>query len=121
MVDSSCWLDYFADTESSKHFRKPIEETTGLIVPVIIIYEVFKKIILEKSESEALVCIAHMKQGMVIDLTETFALKAAKLSARLKLPMADSIIFAVAQNFNAVFYTKDPHFKNLENVAYFGK
>ena len=79
VVDSSCWLDYFADTEAMEHFRKPINETASLIVPVIVIHEVFKKIILKKSESDALVCIAHMKQGMVVDINETFALKAAKL------------------------------------------
>ena len=41
IVDSCGWLEYIADTKHSKNFEKAILDTNNLIVPSIIIYEVF--------------------------------------------------------------------------------
>lgn len=45
VVDSSGWLEYFADTDRADLFAPAIEDTERLIVPVICLYEVFKKIL----------------------------------------------------------------------------
>ena len=46
VVDSSAWLEYFADASNAKHFAKPIENTKELLVPMICCLEVFKKVLL---------------------------------------------------------------------------
>ena len=121
IVDSSAWLEYFADTINAKNFARIVENTKSLLVPSIILYEVFKKILSEKDENTALRIIAHMKLGKVIDLDLDIALIAGKLSLMHKLPMADSIILATAQKYKATLWTQDNDFKNINGVKYFPK
>ena len=118
IVDSSGWLEYFAEDSNADFFAPAIEDTKNLLAPVICIYEVFKKILLQSGINEAQVHVSDMKQGQVIEIDESLALSAAKLSADLKLPMADSLILAAARANNATLWTQDEHFKDLEGVSY---
>lgn len=121
IVDSSAWLEYFAGTEYAANFSKVIENTSRLIVPVITIYEVFKKIVSQRDENSALIAIAHMQQGKVADVDSVIALNAAKISHEYKIPMADSLILATAKQFSAVLWTQDEHFAGITGVKYFPK
>ena len=116
VVDSSGWLEYFADGSNADFFTPVIEDVDHLVVPTITIYEVFKRILQQRSENEALQAAAAMYQGKVVELTPTLALNAAKLSASLKLPMADSIILATTRAENATLWTQDEDFKGIANV-----
>ena len=75
----------------------------------------------ERSENAALQAIALMKQGIVVELTSDIAIHAAKISYEYKIPMADSIILATANIYNATIWTQDEDFKGLDNVKYFPK
>jgi predicted nucleic acid-binding protein len=121
VVDSSGWLEYFADGENADFFARAIEDTKKLIVPVICIYEVFKRILQQSGLSEAQAHVSDMHEGEIIDLDVSLAMSAAKLSDELKLPMADSMILAVARAHNATLWTQDEHFKKLENVKFVAK
>jgi predicted nucleic acid-binding protein len=121
IVDSSGWLAYFADEPNSRHFLAPLHDPTSLIVPTITIYEVFKVIHRESTENEALQAVVAMQKGTVVDLKAPLAIAASKLSLEYNLPMADSIILATAQEFNAIIWTQDSDFKNITNVKYFPK
>ncbi|MFN8491163.1 MAG: type II toxin-antitoxin system VapC family toxin [Caldilineaceae bacterium] len=118
VVDSSGWLEYFAVGPNSDFFAPAIEDPTQLIVPSISIYEVFKRILQQRGEGDALQAVAYMLQGTVIDLNPTNALEAARISALYQLPMADSIILTTAQAHNALLWTQDAHLKNFANVQY---
>lgn len=121
VVDSSAWLEYFAGTKRAVYFSKIIENTKLLIVPTVVLYEVFKKILIERDESTALGFVAHMRLGKVVDLDLEIALWAGKISTEMKLPLADSIILATARKYDAAIWTLDIDFKNLEKVKYFSK
>ena len=121
LIDSSGWLEYFAEGSNADFFAPAIEDTKNLLVPVICIYEVFKKILQQSGDNEAQVHISDMKQGRIIEIDESLALSAAKLSANLKLPMADSLILAAACANNAILWTQDEHFKDLDGVKYIEK
>lgn len=121
VVDSSGWLEYFADAPNADFFAAAIEDTEQLIVPAITLYEVFKRICQQKDESEALQAVAVMMQSQIVDLIPGIALDAAKLSLELKLPMADSVILATAQAHNAVLWTQDGHFQDIEGVRFVAK
>ncbi len=121
IVDSSGWLAYFADEVNAKHFMAPLSNPTRLIVPAITIYEVFKVILRESSENEALLAVVAMQKGEVIYLNTSLALAAARLSLEHRLPMADSIILATAQEFRATIWTQDVDFKDISKVKYFPK
>ena len=121
IVDSSGWLAYFADEPNAKHFLPPLSDSDLLVVPVITIYEVFKVILRESGENEALQAVAAMQKGKVVDLSTLLAIAASRLSLEHQLPMADSIILATAQEFKAIIWTQDADFKKISKVKYFPK
>ncbi len=121
VVDSAGWLEFFADGPNAMFFAPSITDVEHLIVPVISIYEVFKRILQQRNETDALQAVGQMAQGQVIDINQTLALSAAKLSVDLKLPMADSLILATAQAYDAVLWTQDADFKNIDGVQYIEK
>ena len=121
IVDSSGWLAFFADEANAAHFQAPLRNPGSLVVPAITIYEVFKVILRESGENNALQAVVAMQKGKVVDLDAPLALSAAKLSLEHQLPMADSIILATASQFKAIIWTQDADFKNIGNVKYFPK
>jgi predicted nucleic acid-binding protein len=121
IVDSSGWLAYFADEPNAKHFLAPLSDSTLLIVPTVTIYEVFKVIVRESSENEALQAVVAMQKGRVVELSAPLAIASSRLSLEHQLPMADSIILATAQEFKAIIWTQDSDFKNINKVKYFPK
>jgi len=121
IVDSSGWLAYFADEPNAKHFLTPLNDTASLVVPTVTIYEVFKVVLRESSENEALQAAVAMRKGTVVDLTSSLAIAASKLSLEHNLPMAGSIILATAKEFDATIWTQDSDFMNIGDVKYFPK
>ena len=119
IVDSSGWLEYFAEGPNASSFEKPLLDLESLIVPTICFYEVFKAVLRERGEDAALQAIALMKQAKVVDLSIEIAIQAAKISIEHKIPMADSIIFATSQTYEATIWTEDDDFQNLKGVKYF--
>ena len=121
VVDSSAWLAYFAGEKNAGFFSEAIEDTELLIVPVICVYEVFKVVLREKGEDEALQVAGAMQQGTVVDLDSELALEAAWLGHDEKLAFADSIIYAVAKRHDATVWTQDEHFAGRKDVRYKSK
>jgi len=118
VVDSSAWLEYFAAGPNAEFFAAAIEATDELVVPSITLYEVFKRVAQQRSESEALLAVAQMQQGNIIELTGALALDSARTSLELMLPMADSIILTTARAFDAALWTQDADFENVAGVMY---
>jgi predicted nucleic acid-binding protein len=118
VVDSSAWLEYFADGPNAAFFAPAIETTCDLIVPSLTLYEVFKRTLQQRDEGTALQILAAMQQGRVVDLDASLALIAARTSVDLGLPMADSIILATARTHQATLWTQDADFKGMTGVEY---
>jgi len=118
VVDSSAWLAYLAGEPGADRFAAAIEDTKSLVVPAICILEVFKVALRERGEGDALQAAALMQQGRVVDLA-ALALEAAKLGLDFKLPLADSIVYAVANLVTGVVWTQDEHFDGLADVKYY--
>ncbi len=121
LVDSSAWLEYFADGPNASFFATAIEDTPNLIVPTICLFEVFKRILQQRDEGEALSKVAQMQQGHVVELDASIALEAARLGVQLKLPLADSVILASARAHGATLWTQDSDFARLRGVKYVSK
>jgi len=118
VVDSSGWLEYLADGANADFFAPAVEDTARLVVPSISVYEVFKRVLQQRGEGDALLAAALMMQGRVVPLDAELALAAAKLAANIKLPMADSIILATMHAFDATLWTQDRDFEGLAGVQY---
>ncbi len=121
IVDSSGWLEFFADGPNADEFSKPLSSTDILIVPSITVFEVFKVVLHEKDEDSAIMAVSMMKQGIIVDLSFELSMQAAKMSHDHKLPMADSIILTTAINYEATVWTQDSDFEDFQNVKYFPK
>jgi predicted nucleic acid-binding protein len=121
VVDSSGWLEYFADGPNAGFFAPAIENGPELIVPSISLYEVFKRVLQQRGEDQGLRAVAVMLQGQIIPLDSSLALSAAKVSLDLSLPMADSIILATAHAYQATLWTQDDDFEDLPDVRYVEK
>ncbi|MHB8764086.1 MAG: PIN domain-containing protein [Deferrisomatales bacterium] len=118
VVDSSAWLSYFADRPNAEEFAGAIEDVAQLIVPTVTLYEVFKRVLQQRSEADALQAVAVMWQGKVVDLGADLAVGAARLSCALGLPMADSLILSTARAHNATLWTQESHFEGMPGVHY---
>lgn len=118
VVDSSAWLEYLADGPNAPFFAPAIEDLEHLIVPTISIYEVFKRVLVQRDETAALQAVAQMRQGKTVPLTDKLALQAAATSAARRLPMADAIVLATARVHKATVWTQDVDFEGLEGVQY---
>lgn len=121
VVDSSGWLEYFAEGPNAGFFAPVIEDTQGLIIPSVSLYEVFKRVLQQRGMNDALHAIALMQQGTVVDLDGSIALSAATLSVELSLPMADSMMLATARAYQATFWTQDADFLSVEGVKFIAK
>ena len=121
VVDSSGWLEYFAAGHNTLFFTPIIEQPKQLIVPVITVYEVFKPVLQQTDEHNALQAVAVMLQGRIVEVDSIITLDAARLSIRHKLPMADSLILATALLHNATLWTEDAHFAQIAGVQYKAK
>jgi toxin FitB len=121
VVDSCGWLEYFADGPNADFFARPIEKTAELVVPTVSLYEVFKRVLQQRGEGDALQAVAVMRQGRVLELSEVIALAAARVSVVAGLPMADSIMLASAYASDATLWTQDADFKDIPGVRYVPK
>lgn len=117
VLDSSCWIEFFADTDRAELFAPAIDTVESLIVPVISIYEVVKKLAREAGSETAGSALSLMQRGRVVEVDLPLALDAAVNG----LPIADSLIYATALRHGAELWTQDAHFDGRAGVRYFPK
>jgi predicted nucleic acid-binding protein len=118
VVDSSAWLEFFANGPNAGDFEVPILDTESLLVPSIAILEVYRHVLRTRGREEALVAAAAMRSGQTVDLGYSLALEAAEIGLTLKLPLADSVIYASARAHDAKLWTQDADFDGLDGVEY---
>ena len=116
VVDSSGWIEVFTDGPAANQFLEVLSREEQLVVPSLSVLEVYKWILREHSESDAIRAAAVMQRGTVINLDSTLAMAAAQLSHQHKLPTADSVILATARSADATLFTLDSVFQELESV-----
>lgn len=121
VVDSSAWLEYFADGPNAGQFAAAIEAPETLLIPSITLLEVFKRISQQRDEATALQCVAVMQQSIVVELDAALALRAAMLGRQYELPLADSVVYATAQTGEALVWTQDADFEGLPGVKFWRK
>jgi PIN domain nuclease of toxin-antitoxin system len=121
IVDSSLWVEYFLENDIDPSIINTIKDTDNLYIPIISLYEVYKKFLSIGSSEKANIAVDIMQNASVIGINPQLAVLSAQLGKQHKLPMADSIIYATAVLCDAELYTQDKHFENLERVHYFSK
>ena len=121
VVDSSGWLEYLADGPNADFFAKSILATADLVVPTLSLYEVFKRVLQQRGDNDALQAVALMQQGTLVELSASLALSAARIILNDKIPMTDSIMLATARACGATLWSQDSDFENIAGVRYIMK
>ena len=121
LLDSSVWIEFFTKSSGDRQIVRYLEDLSRLLTPVIVLYEVYKKIKRDRSEEEALQAVSLMLKTTIIPVEESLALFAADVSLKYSLPLADAMVYAAAIENKADLVTQDEHFKGLEGVVFLEK
>ena len=121
VIDSSGWLEYLTDGPNARHFAAPLADPSRLLVPTISLYEVFRVVLRERGEDDAVQAAALMRRGREIALSQALALEAAWLAHERGLAMDDAIILATARANRATLWTQDADFEGVSSVRYYAK
>lgn len=117
VLDSSCWMEFFADTDRADLYAAAIDDVEHLVVPVVTICEIVKKLTRDAGDEVAAAALSLMQRGQIVAVDLPLALDAAVIG----LPLADSLIYATARRHGAELWTQDAHFDGLQGVRYFPK
>ena len=107
IVDSCGWLEWFTDGKLADRYQEYLADRNNMIVPAIVLYEVYKILKREVGEEKALLAAGYMKSAPVIPMDEPLALAAADIALQEKLAMADAIVVATARLKNCKVITSD--------------
>jgi predicted nucleic acid-binding protein len=121
VVDSSGWIEYLQDTPRADLFAAVIEQRDQLLVPVIALYEVHKILSRHLPAPTIVAALNVMRLGRVLELTDRRAITASEFASRHQLAMADAVMYSLAQEFKATFWTQDVDYDGLPGVNYFAK
>ena len=121
ILDSSAWIECLNAGPNTIHFEPVLNDLPNLIVPCIIITEVRKVVLKQRSVDEADSVTNTMRSATVVPIDEEIAVLAADLASQRKLPLADSLIYAITLTHQATLWTQDQDFKDLPQVNYFPK
>jgi len=121
LVDSSGWIEFFTGGANASKYGSYLQETSQVVTPTVVLYEVYKIVKRERTEEEALLAAAQIQKTRLIPLSESLALAAADVSLEFRLAMADSVVYATARAENAELVTSDKDLRGLPGVTYLPK
>lgn len=121
LVDSSGWIEYLLDTERADLFAQPLEQRNTLLVPVIALFEVHRGLSRKVPAAQLLKCLDVMRMGRVLEITDGRAIAAAEVATRHGLAMADAMMYSLALEYGATFWTQDADYQGLPGVQWFPK
>ena len=118
VIDSSGWIEFFTDGQLADDYGSRLRKLATVITPVIVIYEVYKRLKRDLSEDEAIIAVSAMQRSQVVPIDQELALTAADLSLDHGLAMADALVLATARRFQAELVTSDRDFETIAGVTY---
>ena len=118
VVDSSCWIEVFADGPLAERWVSRLAPADEVLVPAIVLYEVFRWLRREAGEEAALRGAAKLQESEVVPLDAGLALAAAEVGRAYRLAMADAVVYATARSRRATLFTSDADFEGLPAVHY---
>jgi predicted nucleic acid-binding protein len=116
IVDSCGWLEWFSNGPLADAYGKYIANPEKILLPGVVLYEVYKIIKRDAGEDKALPAIGYMKNAIMVFPDETLLLKAADISLEHHLAMADAMVYAVAVTHDCPLYTSDADLRSLPLV-----
>ncbi len=120
VVDSCGWLEWFADGPLASAYGEFLGEPADLIVPTVVLYEVYKVLSRTAGEDVALRCAGFIQRSRTEPLGPSLVLEAADVSRKHGLAMADAVVYATALRHRALLVTSDRDLEGLPGVRFLG-
>ena len=121
VVDSSGWIEFFLAGTNGPMFKPVIEQRQHLLVPVIALFEVHKVLSRKLPPEVVSACLDVMRLGRVLDITAARAVAGADVALRHKLATGDALMYSLALEHGATFWTQDVAYQGLPGVRFFAK
>lgn len=121
VVDSSGWIEFFLAGTNGPVFKPVIEQRQALLVPTIALFEVHRVLSRKLPPDVVKACLDVMRLGRVLDITAARAVAGADVSLRHKLAMGDALMYSLALEHGATFWTQDVDYQGLPSVQYLAK
>lgn len=121
VVDSSGWIEFFLAGTNGPVFKPVIEQRQALLVPTIALFEVHRVLSRKLPPDVVKACLDVMRLGRVLDITAARAVAGADVSLRHKLAMGDALMYSLALEHGATFWTQDVDYQGLPSVQYFAQ
>jgi len=121
VIDSSGWVEFFTDGPLADDYAARLRKLSAVVTPVIVIYEVYKRLKRDLSEDDGVIAVSAMQRTQVVAIDQEIALTAADLSLEHGLAMADAMVLATARKFRAELVTSDRDFEGITGVTYLPK
>lgn len=112
-IDSSAWLSYYFG--QSEIMKEIIDGEELLITSSLCLFEIKKKLLLLKKDSETFLQFIKERSVIIVPNTE-IAEKAADIALEKRLGAMDALIYATTQMQNAELITADNDFRGLEKI-----
>ncbi len=105
------------DPDYLKKLRTLLENSKTRLASSISLYEVYKLTLSHEEKAVAdLRTTTIKKQFKIVDVNSDIAEEGAKISHRLRTPMADALIMATARRLRVPCVTDDPHFTDVKRI-----
>lgn len=121
VVDSSGWLEYFADGPLADAYAEHLADPDEILTPTVVLYEVYRWVRRQRTDELALLAAAHLHRTRLVELDSRTALAAADLGIAHGLAMADAIVYATGHLNGAEVVTSDRDFEGLAGVCYLSR
>jgi toxin FitB len=97
--------------------RSIFDDSKNAFASSISLYEVYKLSIGQEDRTVAEIRVNSIKKEFtVVDVDSQIAEEAARISHRVKVPMADALIMATARKLRVPCATDDPHFTEVKRI-----
>jgi len=103
--------------EFVKKLRSIFDDSRNAFASSITLYEVYKLSISQEDRTVAEVRVNSIKKEFtIINVDPEIAEEAARISHRVKVPMADALIMSTARKLRVPCATDDPHFTEVKRI-----
>ncbi len=119
-LDSYAWIERFTEGPKASKYNRIIDSVRPyeIVTPVVVVYEVYKRVRKTKGEQVALEAVAVLTQTLIVDVDQTLCLEAADYSIAFNLHFSDALVYATARRHGVELYTSDSDLRNLQGVVF---
>lgn len=118
VVDSCIWLELLSRGPLVEVARAVLVDPGEIVVPTMVVLEVYKWMYRERGETSAGAVVARMMLSRITPLDARVAIRAGRLCKDHGMATADATIYAHAEMEGLPLVTCDEHFKGLPGVEY---